>query len=94
MKVLGYAHLKPIGDGYDLLYIGVRREERGRGIAKKMLGRLIEFADRKPIMLEVRKSNLAAIGLYERLGFVMISERKNYYNDEDAWVMKYENFGD
>ena len=87
--IVGYAHLKPIGDGYDLIYIGVRKEQRRRGIARKMLDKLISFTSEKPIMLEVRKSNAAAIKLYESAGFKVISEREKYYSDgEDAWIMK------
>ena len=90
-NIIGYAHLKPIGDGYDLINITVLPSHRNQGIAKKMLSRLIAFAKNRPIMLEVRKSNSAAIALYTSLGFKTISERKNYYQNEDAWVMKNEN---
>jgi ribosomal-protein-alanine N-acetyltransferase len=87
--IIGYAHLKPIGDGYDLINICVKPEHRGKGIAKKMLTNLLAFAKNKPIMLEVRKSNVPAIQLYSSMGFTTISERPNYYKNEDAWVMKY-----
>jgi ribosomal-protein-alanine N-acetyltransferase len=42
------------------------------------------------IMLEVRRSNLAAIGLYERHGFGAVGVRQRYYSDngEDALVMR------
>jgi ribosomal-protein-alanine N-acetyltransferase len=41
------------------------------------------------ILLEVRASNIAAIGLYGSLGFVKESRRKRYYQDpeEDAVMM-------
>ena len=41
------------------------------------------------LTLEVRKSNIAAQGLYEKYGFVPIGLRKRYYsdNDEDAIIM-------
>ena len=44
------------------------------------------------IFLEVRVSNLPAIGLYETLGFDKIGTRKAYYSDpiEDAIVMQLE----
>jgi ribosomal protein S18 acetylase RimI-like enzyme len=40
--------------------------------------------------LEVRPSNLAALKLYERLGFREIGRRKGYYTDtrEDALLMR------
>lgn len=34
------------------------------------------------MFLEVRPSNPAAIGLYERRGFVVVGERRNYYRAE------------
>jgi ribosomal-protein-alanine N-acetyltransferase len=42
--------------------------------------------------LEVRPSNQAAIQLYEKFGFGVVSRRKNYYQDnrEDALLMKLE----
>lgn len=41
------------------------------------------------LTLEVRKSNIAAQGLYKKYGFDIIGERKHYYSDngEDAWIM-------
>jgi ribosomal-protein-alanine N-acetyltransferase len=89
-KVVGYAHLKPAGEGYDLMYLYVAPEYRRRGIAKEIMNGLINFAEKrgKNITLEVRKSNCNAIDLYTGLGFKKISERKRYYSDgEDAWIM-------
>lgn len=38
--------------------------------------------------LEVRKSNQAAIKLYQKIGFKIVVSRNNYYRDhEDAWLM-------
>ena len=41
------------------------------------------------VTLEVRKSNLVAINLYQKLGFEIVGTRKNYYfdNREDALIM-------
>ena len=41
----------------------------------------------KNITLEVRISNLSAINLYKKYGFVVASLRHNYYGDEDAYLM-------
>ena len=39
-------------------------------------------------MLEVRASNMAAVALYEQLGFQHVGRRKGYYADgEDALLM-------
>ena len=46
--------------------------------------------------LEVRVSNCRAVRLYQRLGFVQIGERKDYYRNgmgtEDAIIMARENY--
>lgn len=65
---------------------------RGRGIAGKMLKVLLEEGKKRGIeafTLEVRKSNLAAIRLYESLGFKEEGIRKNFYEKptEDALIM-------
>ena len=40
------------------------------------------------ITLEVRKSNVVAIHIYEKYGFKIVTVRKNYYsNNEDALLM-------
>ena len=41
-------------------------------------------------MLEVRADNAAAIGLYERAGYAVLSTRRRYYQpgDVDALVMR------
>lgn len=42
----------------------------------------------KEITLEVRQSNIRAIHLYEKYGFVQVSIRRQYYdNGEDAFLM-------
>ena len=42
------------------------------------------------MLLEVRKSNKAAIDLYEKYQFTRLGERKNYYSNptEDAIIME------
>jgi ribosomal-protein-alanine N-acetyltransferase len=43
------------------------------------------------VWLEVRESNHTAINMYEKAGFVLIEQRKNYYpavdGKEDALIM-------
>ncbi len=60
-----------------------------RGIANALLGALIRRAKNEAasaILLEVRESNLAAHGLYEKCGFREVGRRRAYYRDpvEDA----------
>ncbi len=79
-------------DEADITSIAVAPEYRRQGIAAKLmhefLGTLPDIT--KCIFLEVRESNSAAIGLYEKFGFKKLSIRKNFYSfpDENAVVMQ------
>ena len=39
------------------------------------------------ITLEVRTTNEGAINLYKKYNFKVVSTRKNYYGNEDAYLM-------
>jgi len=72
--------------------IAVSPAFRRRGIAKKLIESLFSIAKQRGIVsihLEVRSKNLAAIALYNAMGFCSCGVRKAYYNDtgEDALLM-------
>ena len=70
-------HIKPM---YGISLIFVEKEFRNTGIASTMINYHIEH-NTKPLCLHVRKSNIEAISLYEKLGYIHISDIKNkYYN--------------
>lgn len=79
-------------DEADITSVAVAPEYRRQGIAARLmeefLGTLSDIT--KCIFLEVRESNSAAIGLYEKFGFEKLSIRKNFYSfpDENAVVMQ------
>jgi ribosomal-protein-alanine N-acetyltransferase len=64
---------------------------RGLGLAKEMVRKAISETHRKDLkklVLDVRKSNEAAIQLYQSLGFSISHVRKSFYsNGEDAYQM-------
>jgi len=75
-----------------ILAIATRPELRGQGIARTLLHHVLDTAARTGCALatlEVRRSNTAAIALYERAGFKTVHVRARYYQDdgEDALVM-------
>jgi [ribosomal protein S18]-alanine N-acetyltransferase len=74
----------------EILFIAVDSAYRRRGIAKRLLQNELA-ASRGEWFLEVRESNLAAIRLYESLGFQVAGRRENYYPDppEPAIVMRF-----
>ena len=80
---------------YDLVWhimnVSVDPDRRRRGIATAMLEALFERVNdsEAQFTLEVRRSNHAALVLYERFGFRSAGVRRRYYadNGEDAIVM-------
>lgn len=77
----------------ELLSVVTERSFRRKGLGELLLKRYFDKlkADgEKTIFLEVRESNKAAISLYDKLGFVKISERKKYYGEETAVIMRKE----
>ncbi len=88
-KILGYGGIWMVADEGQITNIAVLPEYRKLGIASKLLLKLIEYADGKSIVLEVRESNKAAICLYEKYGFKNAGVRKNFYHSpvENAIIM-------
>ncbi len=88
-KVIGFVNVRHILSEGDITNIAVSNQYRGKKLGLMLMDKLIELAKSEGIeryMLEVRKSNNVAINFYEKIGFVKVGERKNYYNNpiEDA----------
>ena len=91
-KVVGYAGLWWIEDEGHITNVAVKPGFRNRKIAEGIIDTLIEHTSAEGIKhytLEVRRSNEAAIGLYEKFGFAVEGVRKGYYRfeKEDALIM-------
>lgn len=81
-----------IPDG-DITNIATLPSYRRRGYGERVVSEIIREAKKRGVenlYLEVRGSNVAAIELYLKLGFVAVGERKNFYSAprEDAVLMK------
>ena len=92
-RLVGYLCLWEIGHEIHVTNLAVHPDVRRRGIARALLGAVMEDARRRQVdlaFLEVRPTNAEALGLYERFGFRVIGRRKGYYFDtgEDALVME------
>ena len=90
-EIVGFAGVKIILDEADLMNIVVKKEHRKKGIASSLLKKLIFIAKEKnlkSINLEVNAKNLSAISLYKKFNFIEIGKRKNYYQNDDAILMK------
>ncbi len=94
-QVLGYVGSQAVLEEADMMNLAVRPTERRKGIARALVETLCaELHERGNhcLSLEVRFSNLPARGLYEKLGFVQVGCRKNYYCSprEDALILRRE----
>lgn len=81
-----------VADELQIMNIAVDPAERRHGFATALLSDLLAHARTRAIAsvtLEVRRSNIGAIALYERHGFEHVGVRPRYYSDnqEDALVM-------
>lgn len=91
-RIVGYigSH-NIIGEVY-VTNVAVSPEFRRNGVGKTLVKFLIEQMETEKaefVTLEVRKSNLNAISLYEKCGFEKVGERRNFYEKpiEDAILM-------
>lgn len=89
--ILGYAGLHVILDEGYIDNIAVEPDARRHGVASALLDVYCRFgaANLAFLTLEVRASNAAAIGLYEKHGFQRSGLRPGYYSHprEDAVIM-------
>lgn len=94
-ELAGYVGSQTVLDGSDMMNIAVATQYRRQGIAEALILRLCnDLKDRNSIclLLEVRASNVPAISLYEKLDFLQVGRRKNYYRNpkEDALILRKE----
>jgi len=94
-QIIGYGVMSLGAGEAHILNLCVREEFRIVGFGRRLLEHMLERAAASGIgeaFLEVRPSNLAAIRLYQRLGFEQIGIRRGYYQApdgrEDAIVLK------
>ena len=81
-QIIGFAIFQQVLDEISLLNIAIQPSYQGQGHAKALLVDQLQQLSSQgacQCFLEVRLSNLSAIGLYQSLGFVVVGERKNYY---------------
>lgn len=86
-QAVAVAAFSVVCDEANLLNIAVPERAQRQGHARRLLVHCLseyESAGIKHCFLEVRRSNAPAIALYERLGFSLIGERKNYYPVKDG----------
>jgi ribosomal-protein-alanine N-acetyltransferase len=89
--VIAYLIAWHVVDEIHVLNVATKTNWRRQGIGRALLEHVIAYArtaGARHVLLEVRRSNLPAIGLYRALGFFAIGVRTRYYqDDEDAIEM-------
>ena len=91
-KVLAYGGMLTVLDEGQITNIAVHPDFRRRKIGEQIVSALLGYGEEKGISLyslEVRESNQAAISLYQKLGFISVGNRKNFYSNptENAIIM-------
>lgn len=91
-EIIAYAGLWKIFDEGHITNIAVKDSYRNKGVGKGLMSSLLTNTAKIGIdsfTLEVRRSNIGAIKLYESLGFEVAGIRKNFYDkpNEDALIM-------
>ncbi len=89
-RTVGYGGIKTLAEEAEIMKIAVTKEKRRSGAGSALIKALLSAAEAsgaKELFLEVRKSNLPAINLYEKYGFEAYGIRKNYYGGKEDAVL-------
>lgn len=88
--VIGYFCTYSFLDTSEIFRIAVDEKHRKKGFAEIMMKQIILVAKEKGaerILLEVRSSNIPAINLYEKFGFIQYGKRAKYYGGKEDAVL-------
>jgi [ribosomal protein S18]-alanine N-acetyltransferase len=93
-QIVAYGVILIQTDECQLLNILVDEKYRRSGLASRLLNNMLMMSRQRgcdAMYLEVRVSNVAAIALYNKVGFIQVRVRKNYYRSdtghEDALIL-------
>ncbi len=96
-EIYAYTLMSVAAGEAHILNICVAKKYQKQGIGRYLLDYLLVIAKQEKVtavFLEVRRSNGAAIHLYQKYGFKNIAVRKNYYPNgkvrEDALIFSYQ----
>ena len=91
-EIIGYMGMWIILNEAHITNVAIRSKERGLKLGELAIRHMMGIAKlhgANKMTLEVRKSNSVAINLYDKLNFVKLGHRINYYSNplEDALIM-------
>ncbi len=84
-QIVAFALTRTVVDETELLMIGVFKASQRKAIASQLLQEVLLFEakeERSRVFLEVRAQNHAK-NLYEKMGFLEVGRRINYYRGAD-----------
>lgn len=90
-NIIGIVNYYDLYDRFEISYIEVLEEYRNKKIGSLLIEKLIDIGSKKNIKnitLEVNIKNEYAIKLYNKYGFVIVANRKGYYDGVDGYLME------
>lgn len=87
-QIIGTVIIGVALDEGEILQLWIKKELQQQGYGTVLIQHTIDLCKKShlvDIFLEVRNDNINAISLYEKLGFVNVGIRKDYYNI-DGWT--------
>jgi len=90
--ILGYCMMRIVCNEVNIINMAIKSSRQREGLGSFLLGYVLnQLPINSSAFLEVKEGNLSAINLYKKLGFNVISLRKNYYKDgRTALIMQLE----
>ena len=88
-EIIGYLSSWIYEPRAEIINFLIKKEYRGQGLGKKLFEYMINLFQSKGVLevsLDVRSTN-NAVYFYERFGFKTVYDRKNYYQNVDAYLM-------
>jgi ribosomal-protein-alanine acetyltransferase len=89
--IIGAAYYERSAQVGHILTVDVTPAYRQKGVAQKLLQEIEKIFKEKGFRascLEVREDNIAALGLYRKLGYKKIAKLKNYYGNAHGIYLK------
>jgi ribosomal-protein-alanine N-acetyltransferase len=88
-QIVGFCACWLIENDLHINTIAVSEALRGRGIGSRLIADILGRTGAHRATLEVRRSNVAALRLYEKFGFKVTAVRHKYYEnpEEDGLIL-------
>ena len=86
-EFIGFICILDLDIELEIIDVFVMPEYQGNGYGDKLLKYILDNYKNRNYFLEVNVNNERAINLYKKNGFEILTIRKHYYKDEDAYVM-------